>query len=318
MTRYSQWTAIFILIPVIASSQIVINHFDGAVSEGTINWTQVEADPSYQELEDDSADAYEGAAALREYCYFGPLNTWGTFAHTGYNSPEPMDWSGSETLSVWIKVHAAPDLPDAFVFRMHLVDQPDGQPTEEYIYENTTIVDTEKDWTELVIPFVEREEDGDLPPNDEGFAIMPSSWGRPSENNLVLDMDRIVAYSLALVTTTEEEDDIELSFDYFTRSGTPDAVQEPAEIATGFGLSANYPNPFNPTTEIAFSLPRSGHVRLGVFNLMGQKVATLADQQLSAGPHRVQFHANNLPAGVYFYRLETERNVSTRKMILLP
>ena len=313
-----QWIFLLILIPVIASAQIVINNFDGAATDGSIDWLQIEREPSFQEVRNDSTDKHEGEASFHEYVYFGPLNSWGTFAHTGSNFAAPEDWSESETLSVWIKVLSAPYFPDAFVFRMHLIDQPAGENTEEYVYENATVVDTETDWVELVVPFVERDGDGDLPPNDEGFAIMPASWGRATENNMILDKDQIVGFSLALVTGSVEEDEIELLFDYFTRSGTPNAVEDETENIGGFELSANFPNPFNPSTEISFSLQKAGNASLQVFNLMGQKVATLVDGFMAAGPHHIQFHAGNLPAGVYFYRLEAADFVSTRKMILMP
>jgi hypothetical protein len=316
--RQVKWILLILLIPIYASAQIMINNFDGAATDGTINWLQVEADPSYQELENDSADAYEGAAALRELCYFGALNSWGTFSHTGYNSSSPMDWSESETFSVWIKVHAAPSIPDAFVFRMHLLDQPAGGNREEYLYENTTIVDTEAGWVELVIPIIERETDGTTTPNSDGFVLIPTNWGAPIYNNRTLDLDRIVGYSFALVTTSAEEDEIELSFDNFTRSGTPNAVRDEIAVVGEFELSANYPNPFNPTTEISFNIQKSGETHLSVFNLMGQEVATLVNGFIPAGLHHVQFQASNLPAGVFFYRLETADFVSTRKMILLP
>ncbi|MBN1781767.1 T9SS type A sorting domain-containing protein [bacterium] len=309
------------LMPLFLFSQIVINNFDGAIAEGTINWTQIERDPSYQELSDDSTDAHEGAAALKEYCSIGSLNTWGSFAHTGYKVSDDavMDWSGSESFSVWIKVQMAPALPDAFVFRMHIGDQAEpGGPVEEYLYENATIVDEEGDWKELVIPIIERETNGSVVPNDEGFVLFPTSWGGSSYNNNILDLDKIYQYSFALVTTGIEADEIELSFDNFTRSGTPDAVKSrPAELDR-FELCGNYPNPFNPATRIGFRIPSAEHVRLDIVNLMGQQVDRLLDGMMPAGSHEIDFHAGSLPPGVYFYRLNAGNFTDTQKMILLP
>ncbi len=84
-----------------------------------------------------------------------------------------------------------------------------------------------------------------------------------------------------------------------------------------FALGQNYPNPFNPTTSIAFTLPERARVRLDVYNLLGQKVAVLADGDFGAGEHIVQWEAKGIPSGVYFYRLSTENKAVSRKMTLL-
>jgi hypothetical protein len=79
----------------------------------------------------------------------------------------------------------------------------------------------------------------------------------------------------------------------------------------------NYPNPFNPQTEIRFSLPSATRVSLSVYNITGQLVTTLIDSRLEAGEHAVAFDGSAYASGVYFYRLQTEATVITRKMILL-
>ena len=84
-----------------------------------------------------------------------------------------------------------------------------------------------------------------------------------------------------------------------------------------FSLSQNYPNPFNPTTRITFTLEKSGFAQLSVYNILGQKVATLLSGNLSAGQHEVNFNASNLSTGVYIYKLESGNNTSIKKMMLL-
>ena len=86
---------------------------------------------------------------------------------------------------------------------------------------------------------------------------------------------------------------------------------------SGFMLSQNYPNPFNPTTEISFSLSHAGQATLEIYNIMGQKVATLVDERLEAGEHTYQWDASDNASGVYFYRLAAEGKVETRKMLRL-
>lgn len=84
-----------------------------------------------------------------------------------------------------------------------------------------------------------------------------------------------------------------------------------------FYLAQNYPNPFNPTTTFEFALPTTQHVTLDVYNVLGQKVSTLVDDNLNAGVHQITWEASDASSGVYFYRLTTDNNTETRKMMLL-
>ncbi|MFQ5453487.1 MAG: T9SS type A sorting domain-containing protein, partial [Candidatus Zixiibacteriota bacterium] len=84
-----------------------------------------------------------------------------------------------------------------------------------------------------------------------------------------------------------------------------------------FSLTQNYPNPFNPSTIIEFALPKSGPVKLEVYNILGQTVNTLIDKTLGAGKHQVEFNASELPSGIYFYRLIHQDGSETKKMILV-
>ncbi len=87
----------------------------------------------------------------------------------------------------------------------------------------------------------------------------------------------------------------------------PTSTEEPgAEVPLALDLHQNYPNPFNPTTVIMFDLPRQGEVMLDVFNVMGQRVATLAEGVHQAGRHSVEFNASRLSSGVYIYRLQAD------------
>ena len=82
-------------------------------------------------------------------------------------------------------------------------------------------------------------------------------------------------------------------------------------------LSQNYPNPFNPATSIEFSLPTRSAARLHVYNILGQKVATLIDGALDEGKHRISFDASALASDIYFYRLTTPNGIITKKMLLI-
>lgn len=88
-------------------------------------------------------------------------------------------------------------------------------------------------------------------------------------------------------------------------------------LPQSFGLSQNYPNPFNPATNISFALPVKSRVQLEIFNLLGQKVTSLAQGEMEAGYHEVTWNAGEAPSGIYFYRLVTDDKSLTRKMMLL-
>lgn len=90
-----------------------------------------------------------------------------------------------------------------------------------------------------------------------------------------------------------------------------------AGIPSDYRLEQNYPNPFNPTTTIRFDLPSAEHVRLEVFNLLGQMVMVGVDRVMDAGNHDVALSAGIFPGGVYFYRLEAGEFVAVRKMVLV-
>ena len=84
-----------------------------------------------------------------------------------------------------------------------------------------------------------------------------------------------------------------------------------------YALEQNYPNPFNPSTNIRFSLPESGIATLNIYNMIGQKVATLVNEELKAGQYNYNFDASNLASGIYVYQLSTQSFVTAKKMLLL-
>lgn len=95
-------------------------------------------------------------------------------------------------------------------------------------------------------------------------------------------------------------------------TGLDNFVEKPSV----YSLSQNYPNPFNPSTVISFSLQKDSRVNLSVYNILGQLVTTLVNDNLDAGSHQIQFNAANLASGVYLYHINADDFSETRKMIL--
>lgn len=89
------------------------------------------------------------------------------------------------------------------------------------------------------------------------------------------------------------------------------------EVPTSFRLYQNYPNPFNPITTIRFQIPKSDHVSLKVFDMLGREVASLVDGPLSAGSYERRFDARRLASGVYLYRLQITDHTDVKKLLLL-
>jgi len=109
--------------------------------------------------------------------------------------------------------------------------------------------------------------------------------------------------------------EFEVLFD--SKDGFQGEETEIAAAPTTYELDNNYPNPFNPTTTINFQVPQDGHVTLTVYNMVGQKVATLVNGNVSAGYHSVVWDAATHPSGIYLYRIEAGDFMQIKRMVLL-
>ncbi len=89
------------------------------------------------------------------------------------------------------------------------------------------------------------------------------------------------------------------------------------EIPEAFSLMQNYPNPFNPVTNIKFSIPKSGFVKVSIFDANGREVETIVNQNMNGGTYNADWNAAKYSSGVYFYRIETNEFTDTKKMILV-
>jgi hypothetical protein len=99
-------------------------------------------------------------------------------------------------------------------------------------------------------------------------------------------------------------------------------VDQRAPVPELFSLRQNYPNPFNPVTNIEFKLPVTSDVRLSIYNFVGQEINTLVNERTAPGTYRVTWnglnsHGQQVSTGVYFYRLETDQFMDTKKMVII-
>ena len=99
--------------------------------------------------------------------------------------------------------------------------------------------------------------------------------------------------------------------------GAPTDVEQINGLPEDYSLKQNYPNPFNPSTNIEYSIPEESFVELKVFDVLGNEVATLVNEQQQAGVYRADFTADNLPSGMYFARITANEFTQVVKMILL-
>ena len=89
------------------------------------------------------------------------------------------------------------------------------------------------------------------------------------------------------------------------------------DLPEEYALFENYPNPFNPSTTIQYAIPEQSFVKLVVYNLLGEEVSILVNEQKEPGIYEVKFNANQLPSGIYIYRMQTAKATFTKKLMLL-
>ncbi len=153
---------------------------------------------------------------------------------------------------------------------------------------------------------------GDNGVNTEHFEVTGGGhqWPGSAVNNQAGNLNRDIDASAEIWTFLSRYDINGL----ITVSGINDPTDA---FPASFQLSQNYPNPFNPATTIEFRISSSSHVRLTIFNIAGEKVASLVDQSLSAGSHTAVWDAGQTTAGVYLYRLEVDGSSLSKKLVLL-
>ncbi len=205
---------------------VTINSFN--VGRDSTTWMSQEGGTTWN-IAFDTVDKVEGTGSWKVHANLAALHGWGTFAqfgHTLADSATPWDWSLSDTLSLWIKVRLPASVPQNFHFRLQIADKPTpGDNKEEWIYENFTVLTHTSGWVNLKVPLIERASDGTVVPDSEGFVYAPLSWGGLTWNDKKFNRDKIIGWSMTLVTTGWDPnanlpaDSVEVSFDNYMRSG---------------------------------------------------------------------------------------------------
>jgi endoglucanase len=172
-----------------------------------------------------------------------------------------------------------------------------------------SVVPFDGEWQHVQIPLSDFEDMGAWDPDDQ-------TWYNPEG---IFDWTMVQTFQL--VSETQVQQETELFFDNI-RVVDPTAVEDRKAPEATFVLAANYPNPFNPSTEIRYALPSAWRVTLTVYNLKGERIRILADGTLPAGNHRVLWDGLDsngaaVPSGVYVYRLESGGLTQSRRMVLM-
>jgi hypothetical protein len=147
--------------------------------------------------------------------------------------------------------------------------------------------------------------------------------------NLVFEINDASVQDISIDQVVLNEPHHSLTFVHHNEDGSitttsPDIGSTSVLLSSGvdglpesYDLAQNYPNPFNPTTQFSYSLPNAENVNVSVYNVLGQKVATLVNGQMEAGVHIVEFDGSAHASGMYFYRIETDSFSETKKMVML-
>ncbi len=96
-----------------------------------------------------------------------------------------------------------------------------------------------------------------------------------------------------------------------------DEIEIEVSIPIEYSLSQNFPNPFNPATTIKYQIPELSFVTIKVYDVLGSEIETLVNEENQFGIYEITWYAENLPSGVYFYRLQADSFVETKKMVLM-
>lgn len=208
----------------------------------------------------------------------------------------------------------------------------DGVTLKEVNFENTRV-----EYFDFKVAKINNEDNtviiGLLPKmSDNNKTDLDAGSGVVANLVFVIDDPTVTEISIEAIETEAPSHSLIFVYHAFDEAGVPSTVVEYPEFNTttialspggglipeSFGLSQNYPNPFNPTTVITYALPKATHVTIEIYNVLGQNVETLVDEEMSAGFQNIEWDGARYASGVYFYRLVTgDGDTETKKMMML-
>lgn len=118
-------------------------------------------------------------------------------------------------------------------------------------------------------------------------------------------------------TSSNTANQNQIGFWYVYQQTTITDIEDEETIPTVFKLEQNYPNPFNPSTIIKFAVPERSNVLIKIYDIIGNEVLTLANEEMEAGWYKKSFNANGLASGVYLYRMQAGSYIMIKKMLLI-
>jgi hypothetical protein len=147
--------------------------------------------------------------------------------------------------------------------------------------------------------------------------IVLDIWSDSSEwTNIEFDSTQSRFVKIVLLESNQPQPSSIWEIELYGPAGVT-GIDNETEIPDSYTLAQNYPNPFNPSTTISYTIPEKSLVSLKIFDLLGAEVVELVNSELEPGVYKSDFNASGLTSGIYFYRLETNTFVETKKMMLL-
>jgi hypothetical protein len=151
-----------------------------------------------------------------------------------------------------------------------------------------------------------------------GDSLWTKKWGGPqSESSVSIQHTADGGYIVGGLTTSYGAGRADIYITKFSSETTGNDEASNNQIPWKFALFQNYPNPFNSNTTINYYVPGLSFVTLKIYDVLGNEIATLVNEEKSVGSYQAEFNATNLPSGIYFYRLQAGSFVETKKMVLM-
>jgi len=228
----------------------------------------------------------------------------------------PENWFGADTLKLIVSDSLLSDTANFYINVLPINDPPSISGLPSLISFPANLSDTLIIWD-----YVEDIESPDsiltyqfAKNNDSLYTNYHQSNGE-----LILTANIIFAGDVKLYITVIDDSNATATDSLVISVAPATGIEDPlfSGIPKTYVLFQNYPNPFNPNTQIRFGLPKASQVKIDVYNMLGQKVAELLNENKQAGYHRVEFYGSDFSSGVYFYKIQAENFVETKKMILL-